>query len=361
MKIAKRLLTFITRKTVWIILFPVQWLFFSLISTHHHFIERWYSNGLFKGLSLILRAMTGWIPFSAGEIIIYLLAFFLVFRLALSIARIIKGKLRCISFLKQFVINLLAITSVIYFLFMILWGLNYHREPLVTVTKTGFSTEELRGLCELLIDETNSSREMAASITMDRKEITTAAYDGYKDLIIGDKKLYYRLPAVKKILFTGVFSYLGVTGIYNPFTGEANVNMGPPDFLLPVTVCHEMAHQAGIAPEDEANYVSFIVCRQHPNPFFRYSGYLMAMRYAMSALKRSDSKSFDELWEKISDKVKSDLDENRRYWAKFKNPFEKYSDKVYDSYLKANNQKAGIKSYGLMVRLLLNDYIKRDI
>ena len=159
-------------------------------------------------------------------------------------------------------------------------------------------------------------------------------------------------------MFTGLFSFLGVTGIYNPFTAEANVNMDPPDFLLPATVCHEMAHQAGIAPEDEANYVSFIVCSNHQNPFFQYSGYLMAMRYTMNTLKKNDERTFNELWEKIDNGVKSDLTENRKYWKHFKNPFEKYSDKVYDSYLKANNQKEGIQSYSGIVKYLLNDYRK---
>lgn len=365
MKTVKKSLRFITRKTIWIALFPVQWLIFSVTGNHHHFIEKWYSNGLYKALSIVLRAITYRIPFSAGEIIIYLLIFLLAFKLTISTIKIIKGKLKLLSFIKQSAINLLTSLSVIYFLFMILWGMNYHREPLVSVTETNFTTEELQGLCELLINETNNSREKAIEKThilnMDKKEIIVEAYEGFKGLTIGNKKLDYKLPSVKRILFTDMFSYLGVTGIYNPFTGEANVNTDPPDFLIPATVCHEMAHEAGIAPEDEANYVAYVVCKRHRNPFFQYSGYLMAMRYAMNALKKHDRKSFDELWKKISDGVKSDLDKNRLYWLKFKNPFEKYSDKVYDSYLKANNQKAGIRSYGLIVRLLLNDYTNRGL
>jgi len=352
-------------KVLFIILFPIQWLFFSIISSHHHFIETYYSNGLYKMFSFILRIIIGWIPFSLGEIIIYSLFLYLIAFLIWSIYRVVKKKIKLKSFLIKLLVNLVAWASLVYFLFMILWGLNYHREPLITVTETNFTTEELQGLCELLITETNNSREKAIEkmhvLNMDRKEMIAEAYEGYKGLIIGNKKLDYKLPSVKRILFTDMFSYLGVTGIYNPFTGEANVNTDPPDFLMPATVCHEMAHEAGIAPEDEANYVAYIVCKRHRNPFFQYSGYLMAMRYAMNALKKNDRKSFDQLWKKISDGVKSDLDENRLYRLRFKNPLEKYSDKVYDSYLKANNQKAGIRSYGLMVRLLLNDYTSRDL
>ncbi len=348
-------------KAIVIILFPVQWLLFSVVSSHPHFIENWYSNGLYKVFSLILRALTGWIPFSLGEIIIYLSIIYIIYSLIRNVAKIIKCKTGLLSFLKRASVNLLAFASVTYFLFMVLWGLNYHREPLITVNEESITKDDLKGLCFYLIDKTNNSRKKAGTVKMRKKDIIEGAYEGYRNLKIGEKELSYSLPAVKSILFTNLFSFLGVSGIYNPFTGEANVNADPPRFLLPATVCHEMAHQAGIAPEDEANYVAFIVCKKHSNPFFQYSGYLMAMRYAMTALKRYDRKSFDELWGKINMEVKADLEENRKYWARFRNPFEKYSDKIYDNYLKANNQKAGIESYGLMVRLLLNDYSKGDL
>ncbi len=353
-------------KVLLIILFPIQWLFFSIISSHHHFIETYYSNGLFKALSFILRIVIGWIPFSLGEIIVYSLVLYLITSLIWSLFRVATKKIKFKSLLLKLVINLVAWASLIYFIFMILWGLNYQREPLIPNAETNFSTEELEGLCEILIINANESRKKAAErkgskgvLFMDNKEVINKAYTGYENLDIENKKLNYKLPSVKKIMFTGLFSSIGVSGIYNPFTGEANVNMDPPDFLLPATVCHEMAHQSGIAPEDEANYIAYIVCSRHPDPFFQYSGNILAMRYAMSALRRIDPTSYTKLWEKISDGIKSDLELNRKYWQQFQNPFEKYSDKVYDSYLKANSQKAGIRSYGLMVRLLLNDYRKK--
>ncbi len=352
-------------KTLWIILLPVQWLLFSVINSYPHFVEVWYSEGLYGFLSFLLRAVTKWLPFSFGEIAVYFLILFIPYYLFGGIYRISKKKQTAFSFITGSLTTLIATGSIIYFLFMVLWGFNYHREPLVNVAGKKFSTEQLKSLCEILITETNENRKAIGDSgelqKIKKSDIISDAYNSYIDLKIGNRNLYYALPSVKSILFTGLFSYLGVTGIYNPFTGEANVNSDPPLFLLPATVCHEMAHQAGIAPEDEANYVSFTACRRSNNPVFRYSGYLMAMRYSLNALRKSDPVSFDELRKKISAGVKSDLDENRKYWLKFKNPFEKYSDKVYDKYLKANNQKAGIKSYGLMVTLLLNDYSKKGV
>ncbi len=50
------------------------------------------------------------------------------------------------------------------------------------------------------------------------------------------------------------------------------------------------------------------------------------------------------------------LQEKRSYNEKFKNPFEPYIKKIYDIFLKSNNQMSGIKSYNLVVNLLIQDY-----
>ncbi len=53
-------------------------------------------------------------------------------------------------------------------------------------------------------------------------------------------------------------NYLGFTGYYNPFTGEAQVNTTVPQFLLPNIALHEMGHQIGYAKEDEANFSAYL-------------------------------------------------------------------------------------------------------
>src|SRR5690554_7630473 len=43
--------------------------------------------------------------------------------------------------------------------------------------------------------------------------------------------------------------------------------------IWPFTACHELAHQAGIGFEDEANYIGFVLARQSDDALFRYSAY----------------------------------------------------------------------------------------
>jgi hypothetical protein len=69
-------------------------------------------------------------------------------------------------------------------------------------------------------------------------------------------------------------NYVGFTGYYNPFTGEAQVNTTVPKFLQPFTASHEVAHQLGYAKEMEANFVGYLAASHSTDTLFRYSVYL---------------------------------------------------------------------------------------
>ena len=55
----------------------------------------------------------------------------------------------------------------------------------------------------------------------------------------------------KPVLFSRALSHCNITGIFFPFTLEANVNTDIPDYSLPSTMCHELAHLSGFMREDE--------------------------------------------------------------------------------------------------------------
>ena len=52
----------------------------------------------------------------------------------------------------------------------------------------------------------------------------------------------------------------------------------------------------------------------------------------------------------------TDLQDNNAYWSQYETPVSEVSEKVYDSYLKANGDPLGMKSYGACVDLLVNYY-----
>jgi hypothetical protein len=151
-------------------------------------------------------------------------------------------------------------------------------------------------------------------------------------------------------------SYTGITGVYFPFTGEANVNVSVPDSDIPATSCHEMAHQRGFAREDEANYIAYLTCKMHPDVDFQYSGTLLALIETTNALYNQDPSAFKELRSKYSDGLIRDLGAINEYWEHYEGPVNEVSNKINDAYLKANNQSDGVQSYGRMVDLLLAEY-----
>ena len=151
--------------------------------------------------------------------------------------------------------------------------------------------------------------------------------------------------------------FTGITGVYFPFTGEANVNIAIPDLLLPATTLHEMAHQRGIAPEDEANFLAFAVGRLHPDIDFQYSSTVLALIHAMNALNAQDAELATTLRSQYSEAVNRDLAAYRQFWKTYEGKTNEVADRVNDTYLKSNRQEEGIRSYGKMVDLLLGYYV----
>ena len=114
-----------------------------------------------------------------------------------------------------------------------------------------------------------------------------------------------------------------------------------------------MAHQRGIAREDEANFVSFLVCISSDDPYIRYSGYLDMFREVRNKLADADKTLYKKLISEMSAETMGEV-------VSFGNFFDKYrenvaatvSNKVNDTYITSHGQEAGIKSYGLVADLL---------
>lgn len=327
-------------------------------------VEKVYSSRLYTYIGSALSMITGIFPFSLGETIV-------IFGVLLIIAGILWLVYNTITrkvgykVILRYTKNMLIAFSIIYFLFNILWGLNYYRLSFAQIANIDVrpaTVQELVELCDDLIERTNELRrkiqqsEDDVFYGKDYKYILRNAYKGYEVA----KNIYPELDGSygrpKGVIFSKAMSYMGITGVYFPFTGEANVNMDTPFISLPSTVTHEMAHQRGFAREDEANYIAYLTCKLHPELSFQYSGYILALIHSMNTLYSNDREMFIELSQKYSDEVKRDLSEINKHWAKYEGPIEKASNKMNNAYLKSNNQRDGVKSYGRMVDLLIAEY-----
>ena len=163
----------------------------------------------------------------------------------------------------------------------------------------------------------------------------------------------------KPILFSRLQSILGYTGVYFPFTGEANVNVDQPGAFVPFTIAHEMAHQRMVAAEQECNFVGVLACITSEDVAFQYSGWMMGLVHLINAVMAFSPEMGEEIMRQaFTDELRRDWNENHDYWKALETPGrEKASevmDHVYDGYLKSQGQPLGLMSYNACVDLLVN-------
>lgn len=331
-----------------------------------HLIETYYSLTFNKWFIQFLSHCTGFIPFSLFEIGIYTLILYLIYRLFRWIYIAFKQrtsfKKHCLSGL----FKLVSLGTILVLLFYWEWGFNYHRIPLSTtlnLTQNTFTTKELGHLYDYLIERVNTLRPFMnedenghITLTGGYQQVFARADLGYLELAKRYPIFYGSYGSPKPILNSELMNYTGITGIYSPFTAEANVNIAILPQSLPYTTLHEMAHQRGFASEDECNFIAFLACKFHPDLEFQYSGYLLALAYTNNALASADSETLKQLNAKLSDKVREDIHYNNVFWQQYSGPVEKASSKVNDTYLKSQGISDGERSYGRMVDLLLSYY-----
>ena len=181
---------------------------------------------------------------------------------------------------------------------------------------------------------------------------------------------YYPYPK-QLTLLSRVFSSMGVSGIYSPFTVEANINGEMPGMEKPFTACHELSHLRGYMNEGEANYIGWLACIGSDNQSFNRSGWLIAWMHAGGAnrsgwliawmhaggaLRRIDPERYERLRESLPSYAVSEIEENSLFWSSHETKASEVQDRVNDAYLKANDQKDGIQSYGMLTTLMLMNY-----
>lgn len=241
--------------------------------------------------------------------------------------------------------------------------MNYCRLPFAELAGLPVEPSPLAELAELyaeLVDQTNALRRLVEEDAAGVMRLANGKQDALRRAPCGYEAAAARYPYLggdygrpKGVMLSHPWSYTGTAGMYFPFTAEANVNLAMPDWPIPFTACHEMAHQRGFAREDEANFIAWLVCTAHPDPDFQYSGTLSAMIRVGSQLRQRDAARYQEITSGIDAAVRRDLAALQEFWSRYSGVVEQVSRQVNDAYLKANRQRDGIQSYGRMVDLLL--------
>lgn len=347
------------------ILFLVAIILKFISSRYPNLVETYYSKGINIYTVKFLGKLTSTFSFSYFEIIIYLLVISILISCIYLIYLIFKDRGVFLKKLKTVILNYLAIFSIIYFLFITLWGLNYNRftiyETIVSnhknsssedLSSINFTEEDLEILYKYLIEKCNENKKLVDNLD-DVKKVICNLEDGYDNVEFLNLNELGSYSRAKIILNSKLLSYTNITGIYSPFTGEANINTNQPTQSIPFTILHEMAHQRGYTEESDANFLSYIACVNNKDTYVNYSGYFMALKYVSSAISKVNYNLFLELSKEIDEDVLMDLQNYYEFWDKYDGKINDVSNSMNDIYLKSNKVESGVESYGEVVDLLL--------
>lgn len=320
-----------------------------------------YSYSIFVGIAATLRTITGIVSFSLGDIL-YILVVVLALRAIFNFIRAVfsrtltgKAVVRSvIRFVNFFLFGLLF--------FRIAWGINYARPETSTelgIADSTYTTQQLTQLAGFFILK-------LAAIKPDRDQyysvylLEKRAKESFLSLSKKQKAFYYPAAEVKSALNSWIITKIGLEGYYNPFTGEAHINTRLPQFTLPFVTCHEIAHQLGIAREDEANLIGYLACINSADPNFRYAGNYAMLRYILFELSYKSPEAFEKIKGLLPPQVRDDLRTEQSFWQENNNGMFAYMDMALDHFLKLNNQPSGIQSYQRIVLWMYNFY-KKDL
>jgi hypothetical protein len=336
----------------------IQILVLQIIQYFPEFVEQFYSNGLHIFISKISRLTLGKIPFSVGDVMYGILILYLL-------KSIWNSRKTWKKEWKNNGLKILSILSVAYFLFHLLWAMNYYRQPLFEKMKIerDYSDADLLAFTKKLIAKTN---EIQTQITKNdslkvvfpysNEQVFNMNLNGYKKLSTQYPIFEYTNPSIKKSLFSLPLTYMGFGGYLNPFTNEAQVNYLMPMYNSPTTSCHEMAHQMGFASESECNFIGFLASVKNDDLYFQYSGYSFALRYCLGNWQIRNEKVFDELLKTVHPGILKNYQESEDFWRQYDTFIDKGFHIFYDNFLKFNQQKDGMESYSKFVNLMVGYY-----
>ena len=327
--------------------------FLQIVTLFPRVVETVYSQGIYPLFLKLMYPIVSRVSFSLAGIVMIVFALFL---LTVFIKAIWTRKVRWLSIINGCLF--------VYVSFMLAWGLHYHRMPLNQV----LDFDLVDANHENIVDVTQAIIEQAKSVRSRLQEDDSGVFQmgmSPQALFLEGEKGWnffrenhprFNVPVMrgKPVLFSNLMVMTRITGIYFPFTTEPNVNTAIPDLLMPATLLHEQAHYMGIAHEDQANFMSYLVGLAHPNPIFSYSVHVLALFYLMDTIKTIDYPQFLDLEAQYSDAMRRDIEHYHQFWLSVPRTFSSLSNTINDVYLKINRQSEGIQSYRMMVVWLVS-------
>ena len=312
----------------------------------------------------VISTLTGWLPFSVAETVVLMLPVLLVIYFIFTNEYFIKHD-RPISILLYAVLSFLMILySASVFTFLTGYSnstldkkLELEAKP-VTSQDLLDTTEIVYKELETLQGEISFSSDGFSDMPYDLGEMSDKLIASYETCSKKYTFLHNIKANIKPVALSEAMSYTHITGVYSFFTGEANIDAVFPDFSIPYTAAHEFAHQRGIARENEANFVAFLICINSEDAYIKYSGYMNMLQYLLNAIAKADREMYSSFYKSMSLKTKEEFSAYSLFFDKYRDSAaSKVSGAVNDTYLKLQGTEGAV-SYGMVVDLAVAYYAK---
>lgn len=350
----------------------------NILSWYSTSFSDWFVNNIFIFNMNIFSRITGIFPFSVGEIMIILgILLLLTALIFLILLPFLKKRLKKFYsiFYRFFAWVIVCIIFVMTCNCFILYHTSTIEETYMEeTTNKKYEFDKLLILYEYVANNLN---ELSSQMKRDEHGYIIYNKDIIEEAKVSMKQLgndYARLsgyyPDAKKILFSDFMSQTYTSGVYFPFSMEANYNTSMYIANMPAVVCHEYAHLKGYIYEDEANFIGYLACINSDDAFFKYSGYLSVLYYIENAIYENiDQINDDELLNKLNNICIKDIvyaDDiflTQDTWDEIEDnsifdteTIDQVSDTFSDVSLKLNGVEDGQLSYSRVVNLLLKYY-----
>ena len=339
-----------------------------LLSRAPSVTESVYGAGVGPVVVRVLASLTGWVPFSLGELLVIAYGLCLI-RMVWRGAFALRSRERSLgNALASWSLRLARDLGVLVTLFYFLWGFNYSRPSLEEAMgwqrPDSTTVEELEGLLEPLIRAANEEYRIIHG--RDDAGVPTALPAGRdptgKALAAGwvSARASLGFPPrtepsgrVKTPLLRPFYEWVGVAGFFFPFTAEPNVRGGIPAVDLGKILAHELAHQRGVAREAEANFWGYLAAAHSADPVARYSAYVFAQHQLLAPLARADRERATALAEMRLPGVLRDIRDSAEYWARTRGSGTRLGTAANDAFLRTNRVEGGVRNYSQSAFLFL--------
>ena len=317
-------------RTTLLILALLSFILSALPTLPSRFIERWFARGAFPRISTFFGFVADAVPFAWLDVLIPAGLIFIIV---------------CVRKRRWMPIGLAAAAA--YLVFFWSWGLNYHREPLLSkvyVESADMAASVVAALTQRAAQEINSLYPQVQATPYDDAQVRRLAEERVGRVIQKLDGTVWRAATRIKIsaVATPWFRFAGIDGLFNPLVHEPILNPNVLNIERPFVMAHELAHVRGYPDEGDANFVGLLATLMSDNPRLRYSGWLELWLYLRTRGSDSllDAGPRNDL-QRIFDRLRSE----RIVWIS------NLQSTILDLFLKANSVPEGVQSYSRIVIL----------